>query len=275
MTKRQARLFFYISTIGFALIFIAMTIHSHTQFGELTNADAITPEVVSGKDLWHRENCINCHTLLGEGAYFAPDLTKITKLRGEAYLKAFLEDPSRFYSDEKHRRLMPKPNLNEEEIEHVIAFLDWVSNIDNQGWPPRPILVSGGTFPGTSTMAAVTAETGPTKLDAPAARGEEVYRTDEAGCHACHSTAPGVDLAGPSLAGVAGRAAQILHSGEYKGEAKDVEGYIRESILQPSAHLIPGDVYSAEGVSFMPDHYGEVLTEEQVDVLVAYLLTIK
>ena len=39
--------------------------------------------MVAGKHVWHRKNCINCHTLLGEGAYYAPDLTKIAQQRGE------------------------------------------------------------------------------------------------------------------------------------------------------------------------------------------------
>ena len=52
------------------------------QFPALTHADRITPDVIAGKHVWHRKNCINCHTLLGEGAYYAPDLTKIADQRG-------------------------------------------------------------------------------------------------------------------------------------------------------------------------------------------------
>jgi nitric oxide reductase subunit C len=148
MTRRQTRLFFVIGTTVFAVIFIALTIDSHTKFGELTNEQNLTEEVIAGKHVWHRKNCINCHTLLGEGAYFAPDLTKITQQRGEAYLRAFLQDPSRFYSEEMHGRLMPNPNLSDEQITQVIAFLDWVANIDNQDWPPRPIVVTAATPPG-------------------------------------------------------------------------------------------------------------------------------
>ena len=88
MTKRQTRLFFIIGTLVFAGLFLLMTIDSHRQFDELTNAELITPEVIAGKDIWHKQNCINCHTLLGEGAYYAPDLTKITDQRGEVYLQA-------------------------------------------------------------------------------------------------------------------------------------------------------------------------------------------
>jgi nitric oxide reductase subunit C len=95
--------------------------------------------------VWHRKNCINCHTLLGEGAYYAPDLTKIAQHRGEAYLRQFLQDPSRYYSEERHGRLMPNPGLSEEQITQVIAFLTWISRIDNQNWPPRPILVTAAS----------------------------------------------------------------------------------------------------------------------------------
>src|SRR5690606_20714090 len=97
-------------------------------------------------------NCINCHTLFGEGAYYAPDLTKITQHRGEAYLTAYMRDPSQFYDEQIHRRLMPKQDLSEQEISDLIEFLEWVSNVDNQGWPPRPILVTGSYIPGADTI---------------------------------------------------------------------------------------------------------------------------
>ena len=142
MTKRQGRLFFIVCTFISAAVFIGLTFDSHMRFPALTNEEKLTPEVIRGKDVWHKNNCINCHTLLGEGAYYAPDLTKITQQRGVPYLTAFLKDPSQFYSEEKHRRLMPNPNLSENEISEVIAFLDWVGHIDNQGWPPRPMPAS-------------------------------------------------------------------------------------------------------------------------------------
>ncbi|NBC48437.1 MAG: c-type cytochrome [Gammaproteobacteria bacterium] len=189
MTKRQTRLFFVVTTLGFAGIFIALTLHSHTRFDALTNAERIDEQVLAGKRLWHEGNCVNCHTLFGEGAYYAPDLTKITDHRGEQYLTAFLQDPSRFYSEQKHRRVMPDPKLDDAEIAAMIAFLDWVSDVDTAGWPPRPILVAGGTFPGTSVVDA-TAPPGAPGLVADETRGEELYRTTPPGCFACHSTAP-------------------------------------------------------------------------------------
>lgn len=148
MNKRQTRFFAIGASLLSALAFIGLTLDSHRQFGKLTNADQITPAVTRGKDVWHKNNCINCHTVFGEGAYYAPDLTKITKHRGEAYLKAYMRDPSKFYDETRHRRLMPKQDLSETDITDLIAFLDWVSNVDNQGWPPRPILVTGAAMAG-------------------------------------------------------------------------------------------------------------------------------
>jgi nitric oxide reductase subunit C len=274
MTKRQTRLFFVVTTLGFAGIFIALTLHSHTRFDALTNAERIDEQVLAGKRLWHEGNCVNCHTLFGEGAYYAPDLTKITDHRGEQYLTAFLQDPSRFYSEQKHRRVMPDPQLEDAEIAAVIAFLDWASDVDTAGWPPRPILVAGGTFPGTSVVDATAPPTAP-GLEADEARGEELYRTTPPGCFACHSTSPGVKLAGPSLAGIATRAAERVQSPEYTGDAKDAAGYIRESIVAPNAHIIEDPMFAANGQSFMPATLGQDLSDEQLHQLVAYLLTLK
>ena len=95
MNKRQARLFAIGSTVVAALAFLGLTIDSHRQFPKLTNAQNITPAVTHGKDVWHKNNCINCHTLFGEGAYYAPDLTKIAQHRGAAYLQAYLKDRKR------------------------------------------------------------------------------------------------------------------------------------------------------------------------------------
>lgn len=285
MNKRQARLFAIGSTLVATVAFIGLTIDSHRQFGKLTNADKITAEVSRGKNVWHNNNCINCHTVFGEGAYYAPDLTKITKLRGNAYLTAYLRDPSKFYDETRHRRLMPKQDLSERDITDLIAFLDWIGNVDNQNWPPRPLLVTGSTFPGTDLGAAQRTEVAQAGAppaarpvaggENPIALGERVFRSATPACTACHSIAPGVNMAGPSLAGLVGRTGPMLTGGAYKGKATDVASYIRESVRTPSAHLVPGAMYSANGVSFMPDTYGKSLTPEQIDQLAAYLSSLK
>src|SRR5690606_1847929 len=152
-------------------------------------------------DVWHKYNCVNCHTLFGEGAYYAPDLTKITQHRGEPYLRAYMRDPSQFYDEQRHRRLMPRQDLTDAEIGDLYAFLDWVSKVDNQGWPPRPILVAGASIPGTDLTAQQQAEEGSragdeaslppgarpvTAGDDPIALGQAVFRSISPACNACH-----------------------------------------------------------------------------------------
>lgn len=287
MNKRHTRLFAIGATGVSALVFLILTVDTHRQIDALTNAENITPAVSRGNDVWHNNNCINCHTLFGEGAYYAPDLTKITQLRGTAYLTAFLQDPSKFYNEDKHRRLMPDPDLNDGEIGDVIAFLDWVSKIDNQGWPPRPILVSGTSIPGMdlSTMQQDRAAQGRigqapgarpvTQDENPIARGQAYFNSVTPPCNACHSIAPNVNLVGPSLAGIASRAKKRLELADYKGSAKDVMGYIKESITDPNAYIGPEPMYSANGVSFMPTTYKDALSPEQLDSLAAFLASLE
>jgi nitric oxide reductase subunit C len=260
MNKRQSRMFAIACTGIAALVFLVLTVDSHRQFGRLTNAQNITPAVRAGQDVWHDNNCINCHTLFGEGAYYAPDLTKITQLRGEQYLHAYMRDPARFYDEQVHRRLMPKQNLSDEDITNLIAFLDWVSKVDNQGWPPRPILVTGASIPGTDLTTRQQAHPAQGESpglppgarpvsggEDPVALGQALFRSVAPACNACHSVAPGVNMAGPTLAGVSTRAEALLKSGDYQGNATDVEGYIRESIVNPNAYIVPGPMYSANG----------------------------
>ncbi|AKJ30880.1 c-type cytochrome [Caldimonas brevitalea] len=290
MNKRQSRLFAIACTGIAAVVFLGLTVDSHRQFPTLTNEAQLTPQVIAGKDVWHKYNCVNCHTLFGEGAYYAPDLTKIAKHRGEQYLQAYMRNPAQFYDEQRHRRLMPKQDLSDEEIKNLIDFLGWVSNVDNQGWPPRPILVTGATIPGTDMTASQQAQTSGeqtttgqvppgarplTGNENPIALGERLFRSVTPACNACHSVAQGANMAGPSLAGLTAKASQLVGSPDYKGKAKDPEGYIRESIVDPSAHVVPGAMYSANNMSFMPNTYGQSLKPEQVDQLVAYLSSIK
>lgn len=281
MNKRQARLFAIGSTVVATLAFVGLTIDSHRQFPKLTNAQNITPAVTHGKDVWHKYNCINCHTLFGEGAYYAPDLTKIAQHRGAEYLKAYMKDPAKFYDEQRHRRLMPKQDLTDVEIADLVSFLDWVSKVDNQGWPPRPILVTGAGVGPMGVLQAAAGSAPPPGAPAavpdksPIALGEVVFREAVPACAACHSLVPGAQMAGPSLAGVATRARETVGSADYTGEAADAAAYLHESIVQPSAHTIAGAMYSASGVSFMPATYGKDLTPEQIDQLVAYLMTFK
>ncbi|HLP96998.1 MAG TPA: cytochrome c [Sideroxyarcus sp.] len=107
---------------------------------ELSDAEA-EALVKLGKLTTQAKNCMNCHTLLGNGAYYAPDLTKAwldpywgDKGVREELMLAFIKDPS----DKLHNnigRRMPKLNITDEEARGVVAFLKWMSSIDTNGFP--------------------------------------------------------------------------------------------------------------------------------------------
>lgn len=107
-------------------------------------------------------------------------------------------------------------------------------------------------------------------------RGEELYRQQELGggaapgCISCHSLDPGEVKVGPSHATVGARAEEIVADPAYQGQATTAAGYLRESILEPNAHVVQG--FDA---SVMYRRYEEVLSDQQVDDLVAFLMTLR
>ncbi|MDT8337690.1 MAG: cytochrome c [Sulfurimonas sp.] len=94
------------------------------------------------------KNCMNCHTLLGNGAYYAPDLTKAWldpawgpngpmqamtgKNTKEEAMAEFLQFPSQYPT---HARMMPNLGITPEEAKGLVAFLKHMSSIDTNGFP--------------------------------------------------------------------------------------------------------------------------------------------
>ena len=133
-TKSMARNIYYGGSVFFVLLFLALTFHTHQAWPARDHRENITPEVVLGKKLWEENNCIGCHTLLGEGAYFAPELGNVYERRGPDFIKAWIKAQP---TNAPGRRQMPNFNLNDEDIDALIAFLKWTGEIDTAGWPPN------------------------------------------------------------------------------------------------------------------------------------------
>jgi nitric oxide reductase subunit C len=121
-------------------------------------------ELFFGRDDWSEEeagellhlgklgsqakNCMNCHTLLGNGAYYAPDLTKawldpawgpegsLQAMTGkdtkEEAMAEFLQHPSQYPT---HERMMPDLGITADEAKGLVAFLKHMSSIDTNGFP--------------------------------------------------------------------------------------------------------------------------------------------
>ena len=184
LTKSQARLFFLGGTIFFSAIFIVLTIDTLRQIPERQNSDRMTESVVRGKMIWDTENCMGCHTILGEGAYYAPELTRVVERRGEEWIRLFIRDPQAMYPG---KRKMIQYGFSEEQITDIIAFLGWIGEIDTNGFPPEPDLKP------EVVVASITV--------ASAAR-PAYFDTVCIACHAIGGAGGGV---GPALDGVASR----------------------------------------------------------------------
>jgi len=135
-TKSMARNIFFGGSVFFFLLFLTLTFDTTRELPKRDHhkQESITPEVVRGKHLWEVNNCIGCHTLLGEGAYFAPELGNVYKRRGGEFIKAWIKlQPT----GAPGRRQMPQFNLSDQELDDMVAFLKWTSEINTQNWPPN------------------------------------------------------------------------------------------------------------------------------------------
>jgi len=137
-TKAMARNIFYGGTVFFFLLFLALTFQTHSALPERDNRTAINDTIALGKKVWEENDCIGCHTLLGEGAYFAPELGNVYKRFGSTdAIKGFIA--SRPKDGVPGRRSMPQFNLSDEELTAVAEFLKYVSEIKTaRNWPPNP-----------------------------------------------------------------------------------------------------------------------------------------
>lgn len=128
-----------------------------------------------GKRVFQAYNCMDCHTIVGNGAYLAPDLTKEYERTGPAWLAAFLPsaggwptegalrvklmDPQiaaaagvdtleayyEKYPGAKERverrgggtTLMPNLPFSSDEVGQLIAFMKYTSAMNTEGWPPK------------------------------------------------------------------------------------------------------------------------------------------
>ena len=137
LSKSQARAFFLGGTLVTFLVFIGLTIYSFMPKNDQTNYGKIDAQVVRGKEIWESNNCMGCHTILGEGAYYAPELTKVFERRGEGYIKAALMSKTPW---SPRGRKMVAYGFSEQDANDVVAFLKWIGEVDLNGFPAKPDL---------------------------------------------------------------------------------------------------------------------------------------
>lgn len=178
MKLKNARIIFWGGTLVSAAIFGWMTYDFHRQGESFAHNSKIDDRVVAGKKVWHKYNCNNCHTILGFGGYYAPDMTKAFYRLGTNNIIAIVMNPQEVYRDSF--RKMPQLGVTKKEAQDLVAFLHWTADIENRQWPPQDEKY---------VKAARLRETHP----------EQLQKTDSilGACGGCHSFAnQGRDIAG-------------------------------------------------------------------------------
>ncbi|MDG0816937.1 c-type cytochrome [Bdellovibrio svalbardensis] len=188
LSKSAAKKFFLIGTVVCSGCFVLLTVDTVQKVPQQSHAENITPEVIHGKDLWDHNNCMGCHTIMGEGAYYAPELTKVYERRGPIFIKSMLKDPQAMFPGQRN---MQKYNFTETEIDSLVAFLKWIGEVDLNGFPKKPDLVPAAPTANTAQLSELPLPTKPAVFD-------QV-------CVACHALQGKGGAVGPVLDGVGNR----------------------------------------------------------------------
>ncbi|MGD9897477.1 MAG: cytochrome c [Candidatus Methylacidiphilaceae bacterium] len=116
-------------------------------FGRRHTREEAEELIRRGKLVIQTRACLDCHTIFGIGAYYAPDLTKSwldpvwpswqamtqASSRDEAMVR-FLQNPDRYPIGV---RIMPDLHIDRRDAEATVAYLKWVSSIETNGFPAR------------------------------------------------------------------------------------------------------------------------------------------
>jgi nitric oxide reductase subunit C len=212
MTLGQGKAIFIWGTAISAIIFLALTYDSLVKMPLRTHGEKLDARVAAGKWVWQKHNCNDCHTILGIGGYYAPDVTKVMGYRDNEWVTRFLKDPEKVWPN---ARKMPNLHLQDQEVADLVAFLTWVNGIDTNNWPPKPMVGS-----------AVTSVT----------PGEAIYKAQ--GCSACHMIAGVGGKVGPDLSRVGN-----MHDKEWiEAQLKDPKSHNPQSIMPSFAKLSEQDL---------------------------------
>lgn len=284
------------------IIFAALSV-----FSFMKSRGQVTPDTVafgpyhaeSGKRIFQAYNCMGCHTLVGNGAYLGPDLTKEYANVGPAWLAAFLPSAHNWptaaavkmqlqnsdqpadtkvgieayyekFPGAKARveqrggqaSFMPNLPFRKDEVGELIAYLKYTSEMNTEGWPPR-VEVDPRVVQAAVHVATTTPPAAAAQL-APAEGAidqatQGAQLVKDLGCTACHST--GHDqVVGPGWGGLYGSTVDLADGRKVKAD----DAYLTESIREPNAKVVanfPSDVMPA---------YTQ-LADNDVTAIVAYI----
>lgn len=259
---------------------------------------------VAGKRIFQAYNCMGCHTIVGNGAYFGPDLTKLYGKVGPAWIEAFLPsagswptsgavklqlqnkavaaeagvDTIEAYLEKYpaaaerinrrggHATLMPNLPVSRDEVGKLIAFLKYASEMDTEGWPPVPE-VDGLSFPQAKPIPLATQPAPATAANSPAAPAEprsEIARGEELAKNNGCTACHAPTKERLVGPGWGGLYGSKVQLADGSTVVAD-DAYLAESILKPDAKIVEGFEAGA-----MPS-FATMLDAGQVAAIVAYI----
>lgn len=207
------------------------------------------------------ENCAVCHTL-GSGDDTVPDIKGVTLRRAEAWLKSFIQFPSKMFEAKdpiavellaKYKEPMSDPGLTAEEVDAVIEYLKEVAPASKSPQGPQAVAASSSLAGGEiSPSQEAVVKTPATKAEAEKGRalfqGTHRFLHGGPACFACH------DLRNSTSMGAGRLAKELATAYSRLGEVR------LRAILEKAPFLL------------MREAYGEnPLTADEVSDLSAFL----
>lgn len=307
LKRRRAMAMLGVMALIFAALSVVSFIDSRNQVVP-TDVEYAGFDPVQGKRVFQAFNCMGCHTIVGNGAYFAPDLTKLYNKVGPAWLEAFLpsaaswpksaavraqlQNPEiaaesgvtdidaylekypaaaeRIERRSNHASTMPNLPLSRDDIGSLIAFLKYTSLMNNEGWPPVP-KVNGLNFPEAMAMPESTIAESATADGTGSAVSARMDPVAHGEALAADNGCMACHSSGDNR--LIGPGWGGLYGSEHVFDGNETlavdDAYLTESILSPNTRIPAG--YSA---GIMPAYAG-ILKPDEVDALVAYIRSLQ
>jgi nitric oxide reductase subunit C len=185
MNERVARWTLGLGAVLSLSAALVVMLDMHRRADALAHADGIDPRVADGRRAWRRHDCSDCHTLLGYGTQYGPDLTKVYGRRGEDGIRRAVRTPEQVTT----WRSMPHLPVTDRELAGLVAFLQWTSGTSPEDWP----------------VAGIRQRVSAREAGRPRADGSAIFRENR--CYACHRMGGSGGALGPDLTHVGGRLA--------------------------------------------------------------------
>ncbi|MER1968174.1 c-type cytochrome [Castellaniella sp. GW247-6E4] len=290
------------------VIFLVLSVMSF-----LPSREQIVPETIRfddqgavyGKRVFQAYNCMGCHTIVGNGAYFGPDLTKVYAHTGPAWLAAFLpsaggwptsaavqaqlQNPAvqaaadvaditayrerypgaaeRIDRRGGHPTLMPNLPLSADEIRGLIAFLKYTSAMNNEGWPPKPKIDGVARIEAARAGTTLVAASAPSATVDAATQSPTRLGAKLVSDFGCLAchATDRKRVVGPGWGGLYGSETELADGTRVKAD----EAYLIEAIRHPDTQVVAG--YPAK---VMPS-YDAMINESDMSAIIAYLRSLK